>query len=147
MALDVWTDAPELRFADGAVVGTERGPMTVASSVWHSGRLLVRFEGVADRSGAEALRGLELRIPATERGDAGEGAWWDDELIGLRVLAPDGAPLGVVADVVHSAQDLLAVTVADGREVLVPFVTAIVPRVDVASGRIVVDPPPGLFES
>lgn len=145
MALEVRTDAPELRFAVGTALATERGPLTVASTVWHSGRLLCRFEGVDDRTGAEALRGLELRIPAAERGEAGDDAWWDEDLIGLRVLAPDGAPLGVVADVVHSAQDLLTVTTADGREVLVPFVAAIVPRVDVAGGRIIVDPPPGLF--
>lgn len=146
MTIEVRTDAPELRFVAGAVLGSERGPMAVSAAVWHSGRLLLRFEGVADRSGAEALRGLELRIPAEERGEAGEDAWWDEDLVGLRVLAADGAPLGVVADVVHSAQDLLAVTTVDGREVLVPFVAAIVPRVDVAGGRIVVDAPPGLLD-
>ncbi len=146
VAVEVRTDAPELRFADGAVLRTDAGPLTVAGSVWHSGRLLVRFAGVADRNDAEALRGRELRIGADERGEAGDGAWWDEDLIGLQAYAPDGAPLGTVSDVVHSAQDLLAVTTADGREVLVPFVTAIVPRVDVAGRRLVVDAPVGLFE-
>lgn len=146
VSLDVRTDAPELRFAAGAVLDTVRGPLTVQSSVWHSGRLLVRFAGVADRTGAEDLRGVELRIPTEQRGEAGTDAWWDEDLIGLQVLAPDGAPLGVVADVVHAMQDLLAITTEDGREVLVPFVAAIVPRVEVARGRLVVDPPAGLFD-
>lgn len=146
MSLDVRTDAPELRFAVGSVLETARGPMIVQTSVWHSGRLLVRFAGVADRTAAEDLRGLELRIPADQRGEAGEDAWWDEDLIGLQVLAVDGAPLGVVADVVHAMQDLLSITTADGREVLVPFVAAIVPRVDVPHGRLVVDPPAGLFD-
>jgi 16S rRNA processing protein RimM len=146
VSLDVRTDAPELRFAVGAVLRSERGPMTVETAVWHSGRLLVRFAGVADRTAAEDLHGLELRIGVDERGEAGADAWWDEELIGLTVLAPDGEPLGVVADVVHSAQELLAITTTDGREVLVPFVASLVPRVDVAGGRLVVDAPAGLFD-
>jgi len=144
VAVEVRTDAPELRFADGAVLRTERGPLTVRTTVWHSGRLLVRFDGVADRTAAEALSGLELRIAADERGEAGDGAWWDDDLVGLAARTPAGAVLGEVTDVVHSAQDLLAVTTADGREVLVPFVAAIVPTV--ARDHVVVDAPPGLFE-
>ncbi len=142
----VRTDAPELRFAAGAVLRTDAGALEVERAVWHSSRLLVRFAGIADRTAAERLHGRELRIAAIERGQAGAEAWWDEELLGLQVLAPDGAPLGTVTDVVHAAQDLLAVTTADGREVLVPFVTALVPRVDLPGGRVVVDAPPGLFE-
>lgn len=145
VAVEVRTDAPDLRFADGAVLRTARGPVTVEHAVWHSGRLLVRFAGVADRTAAEALRGLELCIGTDDRGDPGPDAWWDDDLVGLAAVTPDGALLGTVTDVVHAAQVLLAVTGADGREVLVPFVHAIVPTVDVAGRRLVVDPPPGLF--
>ncbi len=147
VGVEVRTDAPELRFADRAVLLTARGPLTVRSSVWHSGRLLVRFVGVDDRTAAEALRGLDLSIPADQRGDAGDDAWWDEELLGLAVVDPSGAPLGEVSDVVHAAQVLLAVTTADGREVLVPFVTALVPTVDPGAGRLVVDAPPGLFDA
>lgn len=146
VAVEVRTDAPELRFADGAVLRTDRGPLTVEHAVWHSGRLLVGFVGVADRSAAEALRGLDLRIPAADRGDAGADAWWDEDLVGLAAVTGDGRTLGTVTDVVHAGQDLLAVTTPDGREVLVPFVRALVPRVDPGGRRLVVDPPPGLFE-
>ena len=147
MAVDIRTDAPDLRFAVGAVLASEQGPMTVQAAVWHSGRLLARFEGVHDRTGAEQLRGLALYIDANQRGEAGPNAWWDEELVGLRALAPDGEPLGVVTDVLHSAQELLVITTSSGREVLVPFVTALVPRVEVARSRLIVDPPPGLFDS
>lgn len=143
VAVEVRTDAPELRFADGAVLQTPAGPLTIASTVWHSGRLLVRFAGVEDRTGAEALRGRELRIPADQRGEAGDEAWWDDDLIGLEVRAPDGTVLGAVSDVVHAAQALLAVATPAGGEVLVPFVAALVPVV--AADHVVVDPPDGLF--
>lgn len=145
VAVEVRTDAPELRFADGAVLRTAAGPLTVQSTAWHSGRLLVRFAGVADRTAAESLRGRELYISAGDRGDPGEDAWWDDDLIGLTAVTPDGAALGTVTDVVHAAQVLVAVTDPAGREVLVPFVRALVPAVDVAGGTLVVDPPPGLF--
>ena len=126
----------------------------VAASHWHSGRLLVRFEGVVDRTGAEALRGTVLTIDASVTGPAGDDdsddddAWWDRDLVGLQVATTEGVALGTVADVVHSpAGDILAVARPDGGgEYLVPFVREIVPEVDVAGGRLVVDPPPGLLE-
>ncbi|HEY5336137.1 MAG TPA: ribosome maturation factor RimM, partial [Mycobacteriales bacterium] len=134
VAVEVRTDAPELRFAEGAVLRTDLGPVTVQHAVWHSGRLLLRFVGVEDRTAAEDLRGLELRIGAEQRGDPGDDAWWDEDLIGLAAVTPAGDPLGTVTDVVHAAQVLVAVTDAGGREVLVPFVRALVPTVDVAGG-------------
>lgn len=144
------TDDPELRFAAGSVLVTdppERGPLIVAETRLHSGRLLVRFEGVADRTGAEALRGTSLLVDPDQRPPLEDpDDFYDTELIGLRALDPAGATLGVVADVIHApGSDLLALRV-DGREVLVPFVRQIVPHVDVAGGTLTVDPPEGLFE-
>ena len=72
-------------------------------------------------------------------------AWYDHQLVGLDVVR-DGDVVGRVARVDHlPAQDLLVVAVGE-REVLIPFVTAIVPEVDVAAGRVTVTPPAGLFE-
>ena len=145
------TDAPELRFADGARLRTDRAgdaPLRVAGSHWHSGRLLVRFEGIEDRSGAEALAGTLLMIATHERGAAGDEAWWDADLIGLRAEAVGGAALGEVTDVIHApAQDLLVVRLPEGREVLVPFVAAVVPVVDATGGRVVLAPPAGLLDA
>jgi 16S rRNA processing protein RimM len=74
-----------------------------------------------------------------------DDAWYDHQLTGLDVVR-EGAVIGTVSRVDHlPAQDLLIVRSAD-RDVLVPFVKAIVPEVDIASGRITVTPPPGLFE-
>ena len=78
----------------------------------------------------------------------------DHQLIGLDVLTRAGEPVGVVTDVLHQGQDLLVIRPPDGGtageqgegEVLVPFVAAIVPEVDVAAGRLVIDPPPGLLD-
>ncbi|MDQ6649421.1 MAG: ribosome maturation factor RimM [Actinomycetota bacterium] len=151
VSVDVRTDAPDRRFAAGSVLDTDpaaAGPLRVTAARPHAGRLLVAFEGVSDRSGAEALRGTLLVVDAAsvpELPDPEE--FWDHQLVGLAAVDPAGAALGVVEDVLHPpGTALLAIRRPDGSELLVPFVTAIVPEVDLAAGRLVVDPPVGLLE-
>jgi len=151
VVVGVRTDEPELRFAVGSRLDTDRpdvGPLTVAAVHWHSGTLLVRFDGVTDRDAAGELRGTWLRV------DSGSLAAPDDpdefrdhDLIGLSVRTADGTVVGVVADVLHPGQDVLAVrpSAGSGGEILVPFVKAIVTEVDIAAGMLVIDPPPGLL--
>jgi 16S rRNA processing protein RimM len=151
VAVEVRTDEPETRLAVGAVLVTDppiRGPLTVRSAREHSGRLLVRFAGVDDRTEAEALRGTLLQVDVDPaRTPVEDDAWYDHQLVGLAVVDLTGAPVGEVRAVLHlPAQDLLAVVRPDGSEVLVPFVAEIVPDVDLAAGRVVVDPPPGLLD-
>jgi 16S rRNA processing protein RimM len=156
LTVQLHTDDPDLRFAAGSVLATEpaaRGPLTVAASRWHLGRLLVTFAGYSDRSKAEELRGTLLVMNSAEVGPATDpDEFHDYELIGLEVLTRAGEPVGVVTDVLHQGQDLLVIHAREGRpaaehgEVLVPFVAAIVPEVDVAAGRLVIDPPPGLLD-
>lgn len=152
LSVDVRTDSPEERFSLGAEL-TARLPelgdrtVTIAAARQHSGRLLVRFEEVPDRTAAEQLRGALLlgdtaTLPPTEDPDE----FYDHELEGLAAELVDGTALGTVREVLHSpGGELLALDV-EGREVLVPFVRAIVPTVDVAGGRVVVDPPEGLLD-
>src|SRR5215470_16231532 len=154
LSVEVHTDDPKQRFAVGSVLGTdppEAGPLTVEASRWHSGRLLVSFAGVADRTEAESLRGAWLTIdaadvPAPEDPDE----FHDHQLAGLTVVTVSGELVGTVTDVLHYGQALLAVTPAAGTsrraEVLVPFVAAIAVEVDLAGGRLVIDPPPGLLD-
>jgi 16S rRNA processing protein RimM len=154
MTVQVHTDDPDLRFADGCVLATEpaaRGPLTVSSHRWHSGRLLVSFAGYADRSSAENLRGTLLVMDSAEVGPTGDpDEFHDHELVGLEVVTVTGEPVGAVSDVLHQGQDLLVVrpgpSAAGGPEVLVPFVAAIVTEVDVKAQRLVIDPPPGLLD-
>jgi 16S rRNA processing protein RimM len=149
---EVRTDSPERRFVAGAAFTTdpaERGPLTLQSAREHSGVLLLAFEGVDDREGAEALRGTVLLVDADASDEP--DAWYDDELVGLRAELADGTLLGeVVGLLTGGAQDLLQVRPVGGRpadDVLVPFVTALVPTVDVAGDRIVLDPPGGMFDT
>ena len=146
VTIEVRTDEPDRRFAPGTSFVTTRTTLTVATATWHGRRLLVTFAEAADRSAAEALRGLELRVdvPADERPDDPE-EFYDHQLVGLRADDATGHRLGEVTDVLHlPAQDVLVVR-HDGRDVLVPFVTAMVPTVDLAEQRLVVIDEVGLF--
>jgi 16S rRNA processing protein RimM len=148
VAIDVRTDEPERRFARGAVLTTNGRALTVAASRWHSGRLLVTFDEVHDRTAAEQLRGafLEADIDPDERLDE-EDAYYDRQLVGLQAQTADGVLIGTVVSVVHNdAQDTLIIQ-ADGREVMVPFVAAIVPSVDLDAGCVVVADLPGLLDT
>ncbi len=138
------TDEPERRFATGSRLDTSGGPLTVAGARTHSGRLVVRFEEIADRTAAEASRGTELSV-AIDAGESPEDPeeFYDHQLVGLRVETTTGEVVGELERVEHNAaQDLLVIRTPE-REVLFPFVSALVPEVDVHGGRIVLDDRPG----
>ena len=150
VTIEVRTDDPDLRFAPGAVLMTDpadRGPLTIAGSRWHRDVLLLAVEGVESREAAELLRNTLLLVetstlPALEDPDD----YYDHQLIGLTARLTDGTALGEVVAVSHEGGDLLVVERPDAGELLVPFVRAIVPTVDLAAGSLVVDPPEGLLE-
>jgi 16S rRNA processing protein RimM len=148
------TDEPDRRFAVGARLGAERNrpgaheatSLTVGAMRWHSGRLLVTFEEITGRNEAEDARGTLLVVPVDpDETPEDPEEFYDHQLVGLSVVLVTGEEAGEVSEVVHgAAQDLLVVKVGD-REVLVPFVAALVPEVDLAGRRVVVDDAPGLF--
>ncbi|WP_344784296.1 ribosome maturation factor RimM [Microbacterium kribbense] len=151
--LELYTDDPDRRFTPGATFTLqvpETSPwhgktVTVREFRWMNSHPVVFLEGVADRSTAEQLIKAILWIESDPAEPAEADAWYDHQLIGLDVQR-DGKSVGHVIRVDHlPAQDILIVGDGD-REVLVPFVKAIVPEVDVAAGRVVVTPPAGLFE-
>ncbi|MGF6880750.1 16S rRNA processing protein RimM [Nocardia sp. GAS34] len=158
LVVEIRTDEPELRFAEGVVL---RGRMPRAKSVQeytvesvreHSGRLLVHLRGVAGRSAADALRGMVFLVDTDDLPPSQDpDEFYDHELEGLSVQLADGTVVGTVAEVLHSAAgELLSVTAEDAegkqREILIPFVNAIVPTVSIAEGLIVIDPPEGLLD-
>jgi 16S rRNA processing protein RimM len=158
VSVGVRTDEPERRFRDGAVLGTQApgggSPgtgrptrLTVQGSRWHQSRLLITFAEAGDRTSAEALRGLVLTAQVDQdESPEDPDEFYDHQLVGLRVVTADGTTVGELTEVMHtSAQDLLSITASDGREVLVPFVSELVPVVDVPNRRIVVEDRPGLL--
>jgi 16S rRNA processing protein RimM len=144
VAVQVFSDNPD-RFADGATVYLEGGrALTVTTARWTGARLLVAFEGVPDRTAAEALRGRSLVVPRSMLPELAEGEYWPHELIGCEVVTEAGRSLGRVTDVIENpANDLWAVD-DDGVEVLIPAIREVVTEIDIEGGRIVVRDLPGL---
>lgn len=151
VGIEVRTDEPDRRFADGATVVTDAKvsrTLTIASSRWHSGKLLVKFADVPDRTAAEQLRNLVIQseIDADERPEDPE-EYYDRELIGLAVRTTEGADVGEVTDVVHlPSQDLLEIRRTAGNLVLVPMVEELVPEIDIDKRYVVVADRPGLLD-
>ena len=152
--IEMYTDDPARRFTPGAVFTLQ----VPTSSPWHGKNLelielkwynshpVAFFKDVPDRSVAESLIKAILWVDHDEAEVPDEeDAWFDHQLVGLKVIR-DGTEVGTVSQIDHfPAQDLLTVATASG-DVLVPFVKAIVTAVDVKAGTLTVDPPLGLFE-
>lgn len=167
----VRTDDPEARFAAGSAFTTEvprdrrvkAGPAVAAvpgvayqvpaklvleSIRWHQGKGIAQFEGLIDRNTAEALRGVLLQIDSSEISDPDDPDEFNDhQLAGLSVESVDGTVLGTVDRIDHApSSDLIVLKKAGGGTALIPFVSQMVPTVDLAGGRVIVDLPEGLLE-
>lgn len=144
------SDTPARFRAGAGFLTDESSPRTlrVAKSRYDHNRLLVKFSEIVDRNAAESLRGVALTIGADERRSLNEDEFWPDELIGLKVLDPEGHGLGKVIDVVvDGPQAQLVVDTEEKQPSLVPFVRDLVPEVRVADGVVVVNPIEGLLSS
>lgn len=165
----VRTDEPEERFTAGSVFITEvprdrrvsAGPaaapgvrfevprqLTLESIRWHQGRGIAVFEGIHDRTVAEALKGVFLQVDSADVAPSEDpDEFHDHQLVGLRVESVDGTDHGTVQRIEHApASDLIVLAKKGGGTALIPFVTAMVPTVDLPGGRIVVDLPEGLLD-
>ena len=152
--VEMYTDDPARRFVPGAKFSLQvpdsspwRGKsLELIELKWYNSHAVAFFKDVPDRTVAESLLKAILWIDTDPAEDSGEeDAWFDHQLVGLRVIR-DGVQVGVVSQIDHfTAQDLLTVK-TEGANVLVPFVKAIVSEVDIEAGTLTVTPPPGLFE-
>lgn len=151
VTVEVRTDEPELRLGPGAVLATDpasTGPLTIETGRVHSGRLLLRFEGVRDRTGAEALRNTLLIAEIDpEELPEDEDEYYDHQLMDLDIVTKDGVEVGRITEISHlPSQDLFIVERPDGSEVMIPFVESIVTEIDLEEQRAIIDPPPGLID-
>jgi 16S rRNA processing protein RimM len=125
--------------------GRRRFEVAVQNRV--KGGVIARIAGVEDRTAAEKLRGVELYLERDALPPAAEGEYYHADLVGLSVELVDGKPLGRVRAVENfGAGDLLAIDRPGRGPVSLPFNDRVVPVVDLAAGRLVVDPPAGLIE-
>lgn len=152
LKVELYTDDPDGRFVPGATF-TLQVPehsswhgksVTVREFKWMNNHPVVFLEGVEDRTEAESLVRAILWVDQQEESTEPD-AWYDHQLVGLDVVR-DGAVIGSVTRVDHLPSHDLLIVAAGDAEVMVPFVAAIVPEVDVEAGRLVVTPPAGLFE-
>jgi 16S rRNA processing protein RimM len=153
LKVELYTDDPDRRFTPGATFTLQvptSSPwhgktLELAELRWYNGQAVGFFAGVTDRTQAEVLVKAILWVDHDDSEAPEPDAWYDHQLVGLRALR-DGVEVGRIARVDHlPAQDLLAIS-TDDIEVLVPFVAAIVPTVDIEAGTITLTPPAGLFE-
>lgn len=153
LKVELYTDDPAKRFVPGASFSLqvpESSPwhgksIELAELRWYNDHPVAFFVGIDDRTAAETLVKAILWIDADIAEEQEPDAWYDHQLVGLKALR-DGAEIGEVVRVDHlPAQDLLVIKTGD-REVLVPFVSAIVPTVDLDAGTVTLTPPAGLFE-
>jgi 16S rRNA processing protein RimM len=122
-------------------------PVKVLSCRDHQGRLLVRFEGIADRSAAEALRGQKLLVDRDFLPAPAEDESYVQDLLGADVRLPDGQRLGRLDRLECPAgQDIWIILTDDGGEILFPAQPCFILGFDAARHAVYVDPPQGLTE-
>ena len=152
--LELYTDSPNERFVPGAVLELqvpEESPwfgktIKVLELKWYNSSPVLFLENINDRDAAESLiKAILLVDQPLDASPTEPDAWFDHQLAGLKVMR-DGVQIGMLTRVDHMpAQDLLIIKTEAG-DVLLPFVKAFVPKVDVENGLIEITPPGGLFE-
>jgi len=145
VAVENRSDNPD-RWVPGAVVFTEDGGALILETIRpHGGRLLVTFEGIGDRTQAEAIRGHALVVPRSWLPELPQGEWWPDQIEGCAVVTDAGRELGRVTEVIpNPANDLWVTVDGEGVETLVPALADLLLGVDVEGKQILVRDVPGL---
>jgi len=143
-----YTEAPESVTAYGPVSDEKGERMFELEFIrMAKAQVIARIPGVTDRNAAEALRGVRLFVPRAALPEPDPDEFYFDDLVGLRADTKDGESIGAVISVQdYGSGPLLEVGKSRGATVLVPFTREIVPVVDLAAGRIEIDPPAGLLE-
>ncbi|MBU6144085.1 MAG: ribosome maturation factor RimM [Acidobacteria bacterium] len=152
--LELYTDSPNERFVPGAVFSLQvpQGSPWFGKTVsvkelrWYNNQPVIFLDGIEDRTQAETLvKAILIVQQDLDQTPTEPDAWYDQQLVGLKVFR-DGKQIGTVARVEHlPAQDLLVVDY-NQTEVMVPFVKQLVPEVDISQGKVTITPPLGLFE-
>jgi 16S rRNA processing protein RimM len=148
VTVEVRTDSPEERFQVGTTISTDPakfGPLTITGQRWHNGILLLTFDGVSDRGAAEKIKNV-LLMAEVDVSESDPDEFHVQLLIGSTIELIDGTVLGTIDDVLTTKGQNLLSFMRGGKQVLIPFVKAIVPTVDIASRKVVITPPEGLID-
>jgi 16S rRNA processing protein RimM len=144
------TDFVEERFRPGERLWTRTGgqeaPLTIASARVQSGRPVIAFQGMSRREDVEPLAGLELRVPEETLRPLEPGRYYEHQLVGCIVETVDGTVLGPVVRVEGGPGGSRLAVDRTGEEILIPLAVEICVEIDVAAGRIRIEPPEGLLD-
>ena len=144
------TDFPEERFKPGSQVYAKRGSsvdsLTVTTVRFQGGRPVIGLEGVGTMNDAEALAGLELRVPVEQLARLPDGTFYHHDLVGCQVVTRQGDVVGTVESVEGATGGSRLVVAGSRGEILIPLAADICPTIDVRAKRIVVEPPEGLLD-
>ena len=155
LVVELMTDAPDAIFAPGArlFAGNTAGDITPSARELHvedarsfKDGLLVTFGEIADRTQADLWRDRYLLVPRDELEPPGEDEVYLHDLVGLEVQRTDGSVIGKVSAYFELAHGLLLEIRRPDDTVLMPYRDEFVAEVDIEGGRLVIDPPEGLFE-
>lgn len=145
--VEIHTDFPE-RFVPGArfLVGQRKEPMVVESVRPYRKRLLIKFEGVSDRTVAQSLRGAWIQVPISEAWPLEEGEYYEFQVLGLEVWTEEGEYLGTLEEVIYTGANDVYVVHGPRGEVLLPAIPEVIREVNLDAERMTVRPLPGLIE-
>jgi 16S rRNA processing protein RimM len=142
----VVTDFPKRRFKRGARIVIGGQPYTVAAARAQPPHLLVRLDELTDRTAAEKLRGLDVEVPVAEAGPPPRGEFYWHQVIGLEVRdAMSDERYGTVRDILETGANDVYVVDGPRGEILVPAIKSVVKKIDPESGRMLIEPLPGLL--
>ena len=137
----------EQRLQPGAVVFVRGEPRRILDVASPRGYPCIVFEGYEDRTAADALRDTLIEIAEDELPALPDGEYYVHDLVGLAVLDADGAAIGELAEVLRTgANDVYLVRREGARDLLIPAIPEVILEVDLAAGRMRIDPLPGLLE-
>ena len=137
----------ELDYVSVALPDKTRQRLRIERFWFQKDRVVIKLDGINSRNEAEKLVGARLLIPSDQTGKLEDGEFFEHTILGLEVVMADGRPVGRVERLMHTGgTDLLVVVDESAREYLIPFVDSICPDVDVANGRIRIEPPEGLLD-
>lgn len=139
--VDRLTDFPQ-RFSllRCVFLGQERRRYMIDSTREHRQHVLLRLEGVADRTLAESFRDAEIWIPRSEAMPLGEGQYYADDIIGLTVETTQGESLGEIRDILATGANDVYVVQGPHGEILIPAIRDVVQKIDIPQKRLVVEP-------
>lgn len=147
VVVHVLTDFPE-RFESmkEVYVGHADSPecRQVTGTRWHKDRVLLSLQGCDSRTSAESLRGLLIQIPIEDARQLHDNEYYPHQLLGMDVVTVDGEDLGRISDILYTNANDVYVVVGPRGQTLLPAITDVIQRVDLAEGRMIVTLIPGL---